>query len=146
MAGGLRPQAYVHNPLEWVDPLGLSECPPERDVTNSGIVNKGGRFADLDKAKGAGEVGHHMPQNAFNKTTGMSRSDGPAVGMTTEDHALTRTFAGRGKSSMRTDAGQSARQRLATDIKDLRANFGRKYNKGSLEAIEYAKSLEAFKK
>ncbi|WP_332405585.1 RHS repeat-associated core domain-containing protein [Vibrio metschnikovii] len=23
-AGGLRPQAYVHNPLEWVDPLGLA--------------------------------------------------------------------------------------------------------------------------
>ncbi|AZQ11502.1 RHS repeat-associated core domain-containing protein [Shewanella khirikhana] len=24
MAGGTRPQAYVHNPLEWVDPLGLA--------------------------------------------------------------------------------------------------------------------------
>ena len=24
MAGGLRPQAYVHNPMEWVDPLGLT--------------------------------------------------------------------------------------------------------------------------
>ena len=26
-AGGLRPQGYVHNPLEWVDPLGLAGCP-----------------------------------------------------------------------------------------------------------------------
>lgn len=26
MAGGLRPQAYVHNPIEWVDPLGLAGC------------------------------------------------------------------------------------------------------------------------
>ncbi len=26
-AGGLRPQAYVFNPLEWVDPLGLAGCP-----------------------------------------------------------------------------------------------------------------------
>ncbi|WP_332400023.1 RHS repeat-associated core domain-containing protein, partial [Vibrio metschnikovii] len=25
-AGGLRPQGYVHNPLEWVDPLGLTGC------------------------------------------------------------------------------------------------------------------------
>ncbi|WP_241837183.1 RHS repeat domain-containing protein [Salinivibrio sp. ML290] len=25
-AGGLRPQAYVANPLEWVDPLGLAGC------------------------------------------------------------------------------------------------------------------------
>lgn len=26
-AGGLRPQGYVRNPLEWVDPLGLAQCP-----------------------------------------------------------------------------------------------------------------------
>ncbi|WP_136485613.1 AHH domain-containing protein [Vibrio sp. H11] len=26
MLGGLRPQAYVHNPMEWVDPLGLTGC------------------------------------------------------------------------------------------------------------------------
>ncbi|WP_177326658.1 RHS repeat-associated core domain-containing protein, partial [Plesiomonas sp. ZOR0011] len=26
-AGGLRPQGYVHNPLEWVDPLGLERFP-----------------------------------------------------------------------------------------------------------------------
>ncbi|MFM2482554.1 glycohydrolase toxin TNT-related protein [Celerinatantimonas sp. YJH-8] len=25
MAGGLRPQAYVHNPMDWGDPLGLTE-------------------------------------------------------------------------------------------------------------------------
>ncbi|MFM2482558.1 RHS repeat-associated core domain-containing protein [Celerinatantimonas sp. YJH-8] len=37
MAGGLRPQAYVHNPMEWVDPLGLSEegC---KDAIDSGIT------------------------------------------------------------------------------------------------------------
>uniref|UniRef100_UPI0024806067 HNH/ENDO VII family nuclease n=1 Tax=Oceanospirillum beijerinckii TaxID=64976 RepID=UPI0024806067 len=26
MAGGLRPQGYVHNPVEWIDPLGLAVC------------------------------------------------------------------------------------------------------------------------
>ncbi|WP_232487500.1 RHS repeat-associated core domain-containing protein, partial [Pectobacterium parmentieri] len=25
LAGGLRPQGYVHNPLEWVDPFGLDK-------------------------------------------------------------------------------------------------------------------------
>ena len=30
MLGGLRPQAYVHNPMEWLDPLGL----------NSTLLNK----------------------------------------------------------------------------------------------------------
>ncbi|EJS94561.1 Hypothetical protein Y17_2199 [Pectobacterium wasabiae CFBP 3304] len=27
LGGGIRPQGYVHNPLEWVDPLGLAACP-----------------------------------------------------------------------------------------------------------------------
>ncbi|WP_332630923.1 toxin C-terminal domain-containing protein [Citrobacter sp. ESBL3] len=26
LAGGIRPQGYVHNPLEWIDPLGLAGC------------------------------------------------------------------------------------------------------------------------
>ncbi|MFJ5392708.1 RHS repeat domain-containing protein, partial [Pectobacterium sp. CHL-2024] len=26
LAGGIRPQGYVHNPLEWVDPLGLAKA------------------------------------------------------------------------------------------------------------------------
>nr|NMN92076.1 RHS repeat-associated protein [Brenneria salicis ATCC 15712 = DSM 30166]RBP61173.1 RHS repeat-associated protein [Brenneria salicis ATCC 15712 = DSM 30166] len=29
LRGGIRPQGYVHNPLEWVDPLGLVGCPGE---------------------------------------------------------------------------------------------------------------------
>jgi RHS repeat-associated protein len=111
-----------------------------------GIVNRGGRFADLDKERQSGEVAHHTPQNAYNRTEGLSRADGPAVGMTTADHALTRTFAGRGAETMRLDAELNARQRMARDILDLRANFGRRYNEGSLDAIEYAKALLQFKK
>lgn len=116
------------------------------DGPGGGIVNRGGRFADLDAAKASGEVGHHVPQNAFNKTTGLSRRNGPAIGMTIEDHKLTRTYAGKGKATMRQDSGLNARQRLATDIRDLRSNFGTKYNKGSLEAIEYSKTLREFDK
>jgi len=26
LAGGIRPNAYVHNPLTWIDPLGLAGC------------------------------------------------------------------------------------------------------------------------
>ncbi|AVF33730.1 hypothetical protein BV494_01775 [Rahnella sikkimica] len=29
LAGGLNPYGYVHNPLSWVDPLGLACCPPK---------------------------------------------------------------------------------------------------------------------
>ncbi len=105
-----------------MDPLGLSACPSDdksaskldnladqwkaentpSSVANSGIFNKGGRFADLDKVKRSGEVGHHIPQDAFNKSNGLSRSDGPGIGMTTEEHALTRTFAGKGKGKYET--------------------------------------------
>ncbi|NAT76325.1 Rhs family protein [Dickeya dadantii] len=33
LAGGLRPQGYVHNPMEWVDPLGLTKsvCSPKKN-------------------------------------------------------------------------------------------------------------------
>ncbi|NHB90560.1 RHS repeat-associated core domain-containing protein, partial [Photorhabdus tasmaniensis] len=28
LAGGLNPYAYVHNPANWIDPLGLAGCDP----------------------------------------------------------------------------------------------------------------------
>ncbi|HAS6319943.1 TPA: type IV secretion protein Rhs, partial [Vibrio vulnificus] len=45
-AGGLRPQAYVFNPLDWVDPLGLAKCPlkklEERGFTGVKLNDNGG--------------------------------------------------------------------------------------------------------
>ncbi|MFP1787779.1 RHS repeat-associated core domain-containing protein, partial [Lonsdalea quercina] len=44
LAGGLRPQGYVHNPLEWVDPLGLVGCPdtnkPDSDTSKTAQTKK----------------------------------------------------------------------------------------------------------
>ena len=37
--GGLRPQAYVFNPLEWVDPLGLAGCPKDHTSNPKKKVN-----------------------------------------------------------------------------------------------------------
>ena len=104
----------------------------------------GGRFKDVDATRGSNEVGHHIPQNAFDKQIGISRNDGPALLMSNEDHALTRTFAGRGRATMVSDAGLSARQRLYLDVMDIRKLFGTKYNEGLIEAIKYAKSLPQF--
>ena len=46
LLGGLRPQGYVHNPLEWVDPLGLVTCPiaklKERGFTGVEPTKNGG--------------------------------------------------------------------------------------------------------
>ncbi len=55
MAGGLRPQAYVFNPVDWVDPLGLAGCPKKSankiiDNAQKGKVRRGkdyhGRLED----------------------------------------------------------------------------------------------------
>jgi RHS repeat-associated protein len=78
-----------------------------------GIVNRGGRFADLNKAKKAGEVAHHTPQAAAGVT---SRADGPAIGMTKVDHEKTRTFRGKGIRTKREDADLSPRERLAKAV------------------------------
>ena len=115
-------------------------------LVHNSIVNTGGKFSEVDGAKKSGEVGHHIPQNAFNNTIGLSRSNGPAVGMTNSDHALTRTFSGRGKRTMRIDCGLNSRQRLALDIMDLRKLFGHKYDNGIREALQYAKTLPEFQK
>jgi RHS repeat-associated protein len=39
LLGGVNPYGYVHNPLGWIDPLGLACCPPEKgaDVTEDMI-------------------------------------------------------------------------------------------------------------
>jgi RHS repeat-associated protein len=110
-----------------------------------GILNRGGKFSDLDSAKGSNEVAHHMPQVKAGVT---SKSRGPAIGITKDDHKLTRTFTRRGSKAHKEDtaANLNPRQRLAKDVRDLRKLFGSKYRRGSLEAIEYAKTLPEFKK
>ncbi|MBQ2887201.1 MAG: hypothetical protein IJE43_26105, partial [Alphaproteobacteria bacterium] len=106
----------------------------------------GGSFKDVDATRGADEVGHHMPQYAYEKTVGISRNDGPALLMSKEDHALTRSFAGRGKATMIEDIGLSARQRMAKDLWDIKNKFGTKYNEGIKQMLEYTKTLPEFQK
>ena len=105
---------------------------------------KGGKFSDVDAGKGADEVAHHIPQNAYNAKNDVSRGKGPALLMSKIDHALTRTFAGRGKKTMRTDDGLTVMQRLELDIQDIRELFGSKYNEGIAELLAYAKTLPEY--
>ncbi|WP_150275410.1 RHS repeat-associated core domain-containing protein [Paenibacillus tepidiphilus] len=103
----------------------------------------GGSFKAVDATKGPDEVGHHIAQNAYNKTKGISRNEGPAVLMSKEDHAKTRTFAGKGKAAMRedTELGLNGRQRMAKDVWDVKKNFGSKYNEGLKKAIRYGQRI-----
>ncbi|MBA0161476.1 RHS repeat domain-containing protein, partial [Pectobacterium versatile] len=47
LGGGIRPQGYVHNPLEWVDPLGLAE---KENVTT--FYHAGNIQGPIDPSKG----------------------------------------------------------------------------------------------
>ncbi len=133
LGAGENVYSYVKNSFGWIDPLGLN-C--EKVL--------GGRFADVDSTRGTNEVGHHMAQNAYNEKIGVKRADGPALNMTKEDHALTRTFAGRGKGTMIKDEGLTARQRLEKDVEDVRKLFGKKYDEGIEKMLKYADTLPQY--
>ncbi len=112
------------------------------------VHNKcGGKFSEVKASVNIGEVGHHMPQNAYTeKVLNIARDDGPSLKMSKVDHALTRTFAGKGRATMILDEGLNARQRLAKDIYDVKKQFGRKYNNGLIEVVKYARTLPQFEK
>ncbi|MEI7019465.1 RHS repeat-associated core domain-containing protein, partial [Pectobacterium parmentieri] len=48
LLGGIRPQAYVHNPLEWVDPFGLDKKGPHGNSKNSQKAQHGYEIIDND--------------------------------------------------------------------------------------------------
>jgi hypothetical protein len=111
-------------------------------LVHNSCFNKGGSFAEVSKLKIAGEVAHHTPQNAAGI---VSRQRGPAIGMTIEDHELTRTFAGRGRVTNSADASLSPMERLVLDIQDIRTLFESKYDEGIRQMLLYASTLPEFK-
>ncbi|WP_235425273.1 RHS repeat domain-containing protein, partial [Dickeya undicola] len=51
LAGGLRPQGYVHNPMEWIDPLGLVKTPPLGSELNPFATSRAARREAMRQAK-----------------------------------------------------------------------------------------------
>ncbi|MDP2311520.1 MAG: SpvB/TcaC N-terminal domain-containing protein [Pseudomonadota bacterium] len=100
------------------------------------VAGEGGKFSALDarRVKGDALTPHHLPQVAAEFT---ARADGGALVMQDVEHALTRTFAGRGAATARAEAGMSFRAVLARDIVDVRGIVGTKYNQGLLDVIAY---------
>ncbi|WP_240346862.1 RHS repeat domain-containing protein, partial [Pectobacterium brasiliense] len=72
LAGGLRPQGYVHNPLEWVDPLGLTKagCDGENSPENSKKPDPsaGGHFSGTEKPRVTGATPNSMYMHIDPKT------------------------------------------------------------------------------
>ena len=75
-----------------------------------------------------------MPQAALKFT---SREDGGALVIWDGEHALTRTYFGRGVATLKEDAGLPFREVLAKDLRDVRTLTGSKYNEGMLQLIDY---------
>jgi len=98
-----------------------------------------GAFKDLDARRVVGDklTPHHMPQAAAGFT---SRAEGGALVLPEAEHALTRTFGGKGAATARAEAGLPFRKVLARDIRDIRQNFGGKYDKGLRDLLQYYKT------
>jgi hypothetical protein len=75
-----------------------------------------------------------MPQAAMEFT---GYGEGGALVLPQAEHALTRTFAGRGAVTAAQEAGLPFRTVLARDITDIRRIAGSRYNQGLLDLIEY---------
>ncbi|MGI5503330.1 RHS repeat-associated core domain-containing protein [Lentzea sp. CA-135723] len=107
--------------------------------------NDAGAYGDLSPGVvGDGLEANHMPQAALGHT---SRSEGGAIVMKAEDHALTRTYKGRGRATKKAEANLPFRTVLARDILDLR-RIGEKqygdpsyYNQGIRGLLDYYRQI-----
>ncbi|WP_420884233.1 RHS repeat domain-containing protein [Shewanella chilikensis] len=80
LAGGTRPQAYVHNPLEWVDPLGLASL---FDIGTYGSLNGSLHVGDNLQA-------HEFIRHEFLRQEGLAGdsrlSDNPSIALDLDHH------------------------------------------------------------
>lgn len=65
LAGGHNPYSYVHNPLMWIDPLGLAACPVTKIIENAknGKVRRGKDYH--------GRLGSEMEQQILSNPEGV---------------------------------------------------------------------------
>ncbi|RUR86173.1 type IV secretion protein Rhs [Pectobacterium versatile] len=111
LLGGNRPQAYVHNPLEWVDPFGLDKKGAASQVQKNKAVG------DSVRDEIAAERGTDLIEQNFRVPGGLRRMD--VVDGTT----------GIESKVGRTGLTSRVRQEVARDIKILRS--------GQLDRIEW---------
>jgi len=117
----------------------------------AGVVKAGRRSMAKDPPVQAGEAGqfsaleargrrgdeltpHHMPQVAAGFTTAPK---GGALVLPHTEHVRTRTYGGRGRAVARAERGLPFRRVLARDIRDVRRQFGTKYDPGLRNLIRY---------
>lgn len=155
LRGGLNSYQYAPNPTQWIDPLGLARCPC--DCLKKGNPEGTGpyRGGSYGGTTASGIESHHMPADSVSP---LARSQGPAIQMDPDDHALTMSHgyqgnAGkeyRGQVQSKLDAGDW-RGAMAMEIRDVRrvatqVGDPKKYNEAMKEMLTYAKCRGFLKK
>ncbi|KZN49757.1 hypothetical protein N476_18365 [Pseudoalteromonas luteoviolacea H33] len=117
--------------------IGLALIKP---IKGAQKVFNGGAFGKLKTGNGIER--HHMPADSIN---GIKRARGPSIQMLKEDHRKTSSWGNSApsqayKAEVKSliDSGQM-RKAMAMEIKDVRSQFGRKYNQATREMLDYAK-------
>ncbi|HIF9226189.1 TPA: RHS repeat domain-containing protein [Photobacterium damselae] len=135
LAGGLNNYQYVPNPINWVDPLGLSACPP--DKTSASLfdslkydVGLYGELRSLVRGKNTGLDSHHVGQKDIMKdlVAGYDPNTAPAILVPKKGHTvadlelpLGRQTVSRKKINPNTDLPfTNVRDLIARDILELR--------------------------
>jgi hypothetical protein len=116
--------------------VGVTGTPTTSAASKGVVAGEAGRFSSLygRAVVGDGLTPHHMPQAALGFT---SRGAGGALVMTTEEHAMTRTYGALGRIAAEQDAGMAFRDVLARDIRDVRQIVGPKYDQGLRDLLKY---------
>lgn len=107
---------------------------------------QGGYYRAVRKANRGGEVNHIPAYKSYEGIVPLNRDKGIAIWMTEADHRKTATW-GSHSSAQKFRAEQrnlinkgQFEQALLMDIKDIRSQFGSKYNKGMLQALKHYKT------
>ncbi|MCA2627997.1 MULTISPECIES: hypothetical protein [unclassified Microcystis] len=107
---------------------------------------QGGYYKAVRKANRGGEVNHIPAYKSYEGIVPLNRDKGIAIWMTEADHRKTATW-GSHSSAQKFRAEQrnlinkgQFEQALLMDIKDIRSQFGSKYNKGMLQALKHYKT------
>ncbi|GCE62475.1 hypothetical protein [Microcystis aeruginosa] len=107
---------------------------------------QGGYYRAVRKANRGGEVNHIPAYKSYEGIVPLNRDKGIAIWMTEADHRKTATW-GSHSSAQKFRAEQRElinkgqfEQALLMDIKDIRSQFGSKYNKGIMQALKHYKT------
>ena len=139
LLGGSNLYRFAPNSQIWVDALGLTPI-------------DGGSYSAVRKSRKGGEVNHMPASQALQNGGGsISRDNAPSIWMETNDHRKTKDNLngtaswGRWKEADRWRSHQAELIRkgkvgkaMEMDIRDIKRKFGKKYNQGLIEMIDYA--------